>query len=83
LGWNAKTFPHRTAIFRQINKATERVHHAALEFPDGQIELLTLLRQGKKATVLQLPVAPKTEAEHKAQERSLSSELFHSLARAC
>ena len=64
-----KTFPHRTAIFRQINKATDRVHHDALEFPDGQTELLTMLRQGQKATVLQLPAAPNTDAEHKTQER--------------
>jgi hypothetical protein len=46
--WNAKTFPYRTAIFRQINKSTERVHHDALEFPDGQTELLTVLRSGQK-----------------------------------
>jgi hypothetical protein len=68
-GWTAKTFPYRTAIFRQINKATEKVHHDALEFPDGQTELLTVLRPGQKATVLQLPASPKTEAEYNAQER--------------
>ena len=32
------------------------VHHDALEFPDGQIVLLTLLEEGQQATVLQLPV---------------------------
>src|SRR6185503_2413984 len=57
-GWTRKTFPHRTAIFRQINKTTERVHHDALEFPDGTTELLTRLRTGQKATVLQLPAEP-------------------------
>jgi hypothetical protein len=68
-GWKRKTIPHRTAIFRQINKTNERVHHDALEFSDGQLELLTLLREGQRATVLQLPVAPKTEVERKDQER--------------
>ena len=32
-----------TAIFRQINKEKAMAHHDAVEFPDGQIVLLTLL----------------------------------------
>src|SRR5690349_20232720 len=44
LGWNPTIFPHQTAIFRQINKETEKAHHDALEFPDGQTELLTTLQ---------------------------------------
>jgi hypothetical protein len=32
-------------------------HHDALEFPDGEIVLLTLLKAGQDATVLQLPAA--------------------------
>jgi hypothetical protein len=68
-GWKRKNIPYRTAIFRQINKTTERVHHDVLEFPDGQTELLTLLEEGQRATVLQLPAAPKTEAEQDAQKR--------------
>jgi hypothetical protein len=46
---------HKTAIFRQVNLANPRAHHDALEFPDGQIVLLTLLEAGQEATVLQLP----------------------------
>ena len=46
---------HKTAIFRQINKEVRAAHHDALEFPDGKIVLLTFLREGQKATVLQLP----------------------------
>jgi hypothetical protein len=38
----------------QSNNPT--IHHDALEFPDGQILLLTLLEEGQQATVLQLPV---------------------------
>jgi hypothetical protein len=48
---------HKTAIFRQINQKIRAAHHDALEFPDGQIVLLTLLVAGQKATVLQLPAA--------------------------
>jgi hypothetical protein len=32
-------------------------HHDALEFPDGQVVLLTRLCDGQRATVLQLPAA--------------------------
>ena len=48
---------HKTAIFRQINQDNPVTHHDALEFPDGQIVLLTLLEEGQHATVLQLPAA--------------------------
>jgi hypothetical protein len=37
------------------------VHHDALEFPDGEIVLLTHLSEGQQATVLQLPADPKTD----------------------
>ncbi len=68
-GWNAKTIDHKTAIFRQINRDEPRVHHDALEFPDGQAVLLTRLYEGQEATVLQLPAQPATAAEAEAQER--------------
>lgn len=54
--WSRSVIRHKTAIFRQINKENRITHHDALEFPDGKIVLLTLLREGQKATVLQLPV---------------------------
>ena len=44
----------RYAVLASVwNKPT--AHHDALEFPDGQIVLLTLLKEGQRATVLQLP----------------------------
>jgi hypothetical protein len=46
---------HKTAIFRQINQDNPVTHHDALEFPDGQLVLLTFLEEGQHATVLQLP----------------------------
>jgi hypothetical protein len=52
--WSKNVIHHKTAIFRQV--ANPNVHHDALEFPDGQIVLLTLLKAGQEATVLQLPV---------------------------
>src|SRR5499433_4064859 len=43
---------HTVAIFRQIHKSAAHTHHDALEFPDGEIMLLTRLCEGQKATVL-------------------------------
>jgi len=63
------TYPHRTAIFRQINKAQPHMHHDCLELPDGKQVLLTFLQEGQTATVLQLPAQPKNEEEAKEQER--------------
>lgn len=56
--------PHQTARFRQINMDDPHVHHDALEFPDGKIVLVTRLRVGQRATVLQLP-APKRDYDPK------------------
>jgi hypothetical protein len=67
----------RLARFRQINIDNPVTHHDALEFPDGQVVLLTRLCVGQRATVLQLPAAvrPKTreEATLALRELSLSS----------
>jgi len=67
---NAKTISYRTAIFRQINREKIAVHHDALEFPDGRIELLTMLCEGQTATVLQLPAQPMSAKEAIARERA-------------
>lgn len=69
LWWKTKTINHHTAIFRQVNKDKLAAHHGALEFPDGRIVLLTLLREGQEATVLQLPAQPKNAEETRKQER--------------
>jgi hypothetical protein len=55
LGWVRKKVDYRTAIFRQINKERPAAHHDALEFTDGQFALLTSLKEGQEAVVLQLP----------------------------
>jgi hypothetical protein len=60
---------HTVAIFRQINKDACHIHHDALEFPDGEIVLLTRLCEGQRATVLTLPTQAKTAAEAEVQQR--------------
>jgi hypothetical protein len=52
------------ARFRQVSTDKLHVHHDALEFPDGQIVLLTRLVEGQFATVLQLPAVPQRSAQH-------------------
>jgi hypothetical protein len=61
----------KVARFRQINTNNPCTHHDALEFPDGQLVLLTHLKVGQHATVLQLPA--QAEGSHErdpAQERA-------------
>jgi hypothetical protein len=70
LPWRDKLINHKTAIFRQANKDKAAAHHDALEFPDGRLVLLTLLREGQEATVLQLPARPQTTAEAASQKRA-------------
>jgi hypothetical protein len=70
IGWKIETLAHATAVFRQVNKHDPRVHHDALEFPDGRIVLLTKLMVGQEATVLQLPAQPATPAETEKQKRT-------------
>ena len=65
--WSTKVINHKTAIFRQINQNNPAVHHDALEFPNGQIVLLTFLKPGQQATVLQLPA---TAVDAKAPQRA-------------
>ena len=56
----AKKVGEKVARFRQVNTDEPHVHHDALEFPDGQIVLVTRLCEGQRAIVLQLPAAPRT-----------------------
>jgi len=67
---------HKVARFRQIDMDDPHVQHDALEFPDGQVVLLTRMCEGQRATVLQLPaVAQPTGAKEPVRpevwERSL------------
>jgi hypothetical protein len=71
LAWRGRTIGHATAIFRQVRKNEPRAHHDALEFPDGQLVLLTELLEDQEATVLQLPAQPTTAVEEEAQKRAV------------
>jgi hypothetical protein len=59
-----RTIEAKVARFRQINSGRPHTHHDALEFPDGEVVLLTELWEGQHATVLQLPASPtRSEAQ--------------------
>jgi len=53
----------KLARFRQVNMDQPSKHHDALEFPDGQVVLVTRLCEGQCATVLQLPASPRASVE--------------------
>ena len=57
----------RMARFRQVNSNQPMAYRDSLEFPCGQTILLTKLCEGQRATVLQLPAAPRvgTQAEER------------------
>jgi len=61
---------HKVARFRQVNMHDQHVHHDALEFPDGQIVLVTRLLAGQIATVLQLPPQPMTTSGARTQQKN-------------
>lgn len=70
LAWQPGGELGTTAIFRQVSKGQANVHHDLLEFANGQKIFLTALKVGQTATVLQLPAAPKNEAEVEEQRRA-------------
>jgi hypothetical protein len=46
------------ARFRQVELNNPHTHHDAIELADGRIIKLTLLQEGQRARVLQLPFVP-------------------------
>ena len=65
-----KKIGQKLARFRQINMDNAVTHHDALEFPDGQVVLLTRLCEGQRATVLQLPASARQPQEMSAEASS-------------
>ena len=65
---------HKVARFRQVNMDDPHVHHDALEFPGGQIVLLTRLVPGQCAVVLQLPSSQESRAKGISAEREWTIE---------
>src|SRR5436190_18347004 len=72
-----KKIGQKLARFRQINMENAVTHHDALEFPDGQVVLLTRLCEGQVATVLQLPATarPATAETAEPDAREVSPSL--------
>jgi hypothetical protein len=64
-----RSLKQKLARFRQINLDQPTMHHDALEFPDGEIVLVTQLREGQHATVLQLPALERAPCEAVTTER--------------
>jgi hypothetical protein len=69
-GSGRRTVAARVARFRQIDKDQRHTHHDALEFPGGEVMLVTRLLEGQPITVLQLPATPHTVREVQEQTRA-------------
>ena len=48
-------------------------HHDTLEFPDGRSILVTMLAEGQRATVLQLPVTASTDPHRTSASRTTAA----------
>ena len=59
---------HKVARFRQLNLENPHVHHDALEFPGGEIAMVTHLVVGQNAIVLQLPARPLKDPETRTEK---------------
>jgi hypothetical protein len=57
----------KVARFRQVHIDEPHVHHDALEFPGGQLVMVTRLVADQTATVLQLPPQSVTASEARSQ----------------
>ena len=64
--------PHRVGRFRQINAERPNTHHDAIEFPNGRVVLLTRLRVGQHAKVLQLPARLHAESNPGTTDTAVS-----------
>jgi hypothetical protein len=61
--FRGRSLKQKVARFRQVNLDEPAMHHDALEFPDGEIVLVTELRERQHATVLQLPASERMPHE--------------------
>ena len=78
-GWKKSTSV-RVYRFRKVEPGVSYRHHDAIEFPDGSTVLVTQLRKGQRATVLQLPIgaqvperSPKAATPAEAHETAVIS----------
>ena len=76
-GWK-KSMSFRVARFRKIEPDVSYRHHDAIEFPDGSTVLVTQLRKGQRATVLQLPIG--TEVSERRPKAATPAEAHETAA---
>jgi hypothetical protein len=69
-----KEINFRVGKFGAIDQHVQHRHHDAIEFPDGSNVLVTLLCEGQRVTVLQLPVVHQvTEHAQSAADTSAAA----------
>ncbi len=70
--WKRQRIVEKVAQFQRVNANQLGLHHDALQFPTGQIVLVTRLCPGQTATVLQLPASEvKAKLAPVEEERSI------------
>jgi hypothetical protein len=67
-----RRMPFKVARFRHINEKYPQAHHDALEFPNGKVVLLNSLREGQRATVLQLSTLARREVAKSGEPELVS-----------
>jgi hypothetical protein len=78
----ARTTSFHVGKFGVVEPSVPDRHHDAIEFPDGSNVLVTLLVEGQRATVLQLPVDHQmSERTTKAEEHGITPAAAGSVAR--
>jgi hypothetical protein len=78
--YDSRWFWTRRSAFRvgklgEIDRHLPDRHHDTIEFPDGSKVLVTLLREGQRATVLQLPAARRPASRPSVVEPPLARPL--------
>jgi hypothetical protein len=67
--------------FRRVDPHQPHAHHDALELANGRVVLVTRLREGQRATVLQLPANSQFSAadkgHHQSADETSSLEIAH------
>ena len=70
--------PGTVARFTQLQREEIYGHRDALEFPDGEVVILTTLSEGQHATVLQLPASRITSKAEETTRAPVRAELVRS-----
>ncbi len=77
--FRARKLGAHLARFRRVHENIPSVHHDALELPGGKIVLLTNLRPGQHAKVLQLPAGSGAHADARDADGYMSATVIDGL----